>query len=144
MKSYKKVRNAVTWISYHFSRQAPGGPCRLIKSQVPSYIGYILYVPGRQNLRPRAQLTSQRGTESGTVREGGQETCCFCIMETVIQWLLLLLLTYQSLYGLKTYNLSEATYFHIRAFHLPTNCHMMQLKGTKRLKLAINWPQNGN
>ena len=30
MKSYKKVRNVVTWISYHFSRQAPGGPCRLI------------------------------------------------------------------------------------------------------------------
>ena len=51
---------------------------------------------------------------------------------------------YQSLYGLKTYNLSEATSFHIRAFHLPTSCHMLQFKGMKRQKLAINWPQTGN
>ena len=44
--------------------------------------------------------------------------------------------SYQSLYNLKIYNLSEATNFHIRAFHLPTSYHMMQFKGMKR--------QNGN
>ena len=38
---------------------------------------------------------------------------------------------YQSLYGLKTYNLSEATNFHIRAFYLLTSCHMMQFKYIK-------------
>ena len=46
--------------------------------------------------------------------------------------------------GLKTYNLSEATNFNIRAFHLPTSCDMMQFKGMKIAKLEINWPKTGN
>ena len=54
------------------------------------------------------------------------------------------LLPYQSLYGLKTEVLSEVTNFDIRAFHLPTSYHIMQFKGVKRLKLAINWPQTRN
>ena len=37
-------------------------------------------------------------------------------------------LPYQSLYGLKTEVLSEVTNFHIRAFHLPTSCHLCNLK----------------
>ena len=44
--------------------------------------------------------------------------------------------TYQSLYGLKTYNLSEGTNFDIRVFQLLTSCQMMQFKGMKTLKLA--------
>ena len=54
------------------------------------------------------------------------------------------LLPYQSLYGLKTEVRSEVTNFHIRAFHLPTSCHIMQFKGMKKLKQAINWPQTRN
>ena len=49
---------------------------------------------------------------------------------------------YQSLYGLKTNNLSEATNFHIRAFHLPTSCHMMQFKSIKRLILLSHQKLN--
>ena len=56
----------------------------------------------------------------------------------------LIVCSYQSLCSLKTCNLSEATNFHIRAFHLPTSCHMMQFKGVERQKLALNWPQTGN
>ena len=46
-------------------------------------------------------------------------------------------MVYNNLY---TYNLSEATNFHIREFALPTSCHMMQFKDMKTRKLAINWP----
>ena len=44
--------------------------------------------------------------------------------------------TYQSLYGLKIQNLSEATNFHIRAFELPTSCRKMRFNNRSQQTLG--------